>query len=314
MITPIHGIQFYTGTDKSHNTDFPFLLHTRFADEPKVCKGAPLWQLNDQGERYSTYVSLIKQGTQTLLNIDCEGKGQFCFDESGLTIFWQQGGTGFEHYLQTFGASLFLEQHAVPCIHANTLYKNGKGVLLIAPSRMGKSSLSASMVSDGFELITDDMAALHHSDALDFYTYSSWAKLRLWPDSAECLGKMLNIQSQSKVHARFAKTEIQVEPGIQDNQKVPICAAFILNRQISSKGHAGEIQISKKPASIALMTLLQNSMLADAYRALNVEQDRIQYLAKFVEQIPIYELNFPSGLDFLPKVASAISKRLFDYV
>lgn len=311
MITPIHGIQFYAESDLLKNSDYPFSLLTRFVDKPKDCTEGPLWQLTDQGQRYSTHVNIVKQENQIILNIDCEGKGQFCFDESDLAIFWQADGTGFEHYLQTFGASLFLEQHGVPCIHANTLFKDGKGVLLIAPSRMGKSSLSASMVSHGFDLINDDMIALHFNNELGFHTYPSWAKLRLWPDSEQHLSKNLSIQSQNKVHARFAKTEIQVNSNIQTNQTVPINAAFILNRHLPSNDHTSTIKITKKPASIALMTLLQNSMLADAYRPLNLEQHRFHRLAYFVEQVPIYELSFSSGLEHLPEVAASVAKKIF---
>jgi hypothetical protein len=177
---------------------------------------------------------------------------------------------------------------------------------------MGKSSLSASMVSHGFELITDDMVALHLSNELGFYTYPSWAKLRLWPDSAEHLSKNLSIQSQNKVHARFAKTEIQVNSNIQFNQTVPISAAFILNRHVSSKNHAAAIKITHKPASVALMTLIQNSMLADAYRSLNLEQNRFHRLAHFVEWVPIYELSYSSGLEHLPEVVASIVKQLFE--
>ncbi|MBO1254246.1 hypothetical protein J3L16_00950 [Alteromonas sp. 5E99-2] len=306
IMTPLHGIQFLAHSNDKIENNLPFSIELHQHSTPLKVDSGPIWSLHDQGERYSTLVNLYECNDKHVLDIACEGKGQFVFDESSLSIFWQKDGTSFEHYLQTFGASLFLELNGVPCIHANALEKGGEAILLIAPSRMGKSSLSAALVSTGYTLLTDDMAALYHNRDLGFHTYPSWSKLRLWPDSTESMLSNIDVQSTKSVHSRFSKTEVMVHSKVDPNQAVKIKGAYLLNR-IQSDDTSYETSIEPIAPSNAAIITMQNSMLADAYRALGQEIKRLALIAKYIETIPFYQVNYKSGFDIINTVAEKIS-------
>ncbi len=310
-MSPLHGIQFFTQANDRIVNDLPFSVELHQHTKPLKIEQEPIWSLHDQGERYSTLVNIYECNDKHVLNIECEGKGQFIFDESSLSIYWQDDGTSFEHYLQTFGASLFLELNGVPCIHANALEKDGEAILLIAPSRMGKSSLSAALVANGHTLLTDDMVALYHNSEFGFYTFPSWSKLRLWPDSSNSMLSHVDVKSKKAVHSRFSKTEIMVHSNVNPNKPVKIRRAYLLNR-IQNDGIDYEVDIKSIAPSKAAIITMQNSMLADAYRALGTEANRLTSLAKYIETIPFYRVNYKSGFDIIGTVAQKISEHNFD--
>jgi hypothetical protein len=76
-------------------------------------------------------------------------------------------------------------------MHAIALAFGVKAIALKAPSRGGKSTLSASLCKHGFAVMTDDMMALHISlgdmGNVDYEIYPSWPVARMWPDPLKTL-------------------------------------------------------------------------------------------------------------------------------
>lgn len=310
---PLHGVCIeFSATHSTLNS--PYKLTTQFSPVTINTTQQPIWQLLDEGERYHSQVCLYHNENGFQLSINCEGQGRFELKENQLTIDWQPTGTGPAHYLQTFGISLYLELKGHLCLHANTLIKNNQAHLFLAPSRTGKSTLTSLLSTHSYTLITDDMAAVYQSEG-NFHVYPSWAKVRLWPDSAKLIANQLNTEQlqQKRVHERFSKQEITFTPQFTQ-QATPIKAMFYLNRieAQSTTATSGEIQvvIEKIPPSIALIILLQNSMLGDAYRALQIEKQRTAALAQLLKAIPFYKVTYPSGLEKLPEIAQQLNQQI----
>ena len=306
---PLHGVTLtFNGTQGST----PHQLNAQFAQITPEPQSEALWQLVDEGERYQSLITLTHKAERWQLAVQCEGQGVFELNQNSLTIDWQPGGTGPAHYLQTMGISLFLELNGHLCLHANTLVKNQQAHLFLAPSRTGKSTLTAILTTLGYALTTDDMAALYQTgqQPTQYEVYPSWAKVRLWPDSAALLKSQLTNQAvqQKKVHQRFAKQEISFAPQ-QNHAPTPVKALYYLNRTEPGDTPEGDqVTLTRIAPSAALIILMQNSMLGDAYRALGIEKQRIQALAELLQTIPFYKVSYPSGLENLPNIASQIDK------
>lgn len=302
---PLHGV--HLSVDGSPSLALPYEMTvkngpiTPFESEHKI------WSLIDKGERYTSTVSIFRCDDKLQLSIDCEGVGIFEFDHNTLTIDWQSGGTGPAHYLQTLGISLYLEQQHKICLHANTLVKNGNAYLFLAPSRTGKSTLTSAMTALDYQLITDDMAAIYPNGD-DYKVFPSWPKVRLWPDSAEHLASQLKSQSHAKkkVHARFAKEEINVAPP-DEHAPHPVKGLYLLNRK---EDYHGPVKVSLLPPSHGVIYLLQNSMLGDAYKALGLDKTRMVGIAKLLHRVNFYEVTYPSGLTHLDKVSQELDALL----
>ena len=306
---PLHGVTLtFNGTQGTT----PHQLNAQFAQITPEPPSEAVWQLVDEGERYQSLITLTHKTERWQLSVQCEGQGVFELNQNALTIDWQPGGTGPAHYLQTLGISLFLELNGHLCLHANTLVKNQQAHLFLAPSRTGKSTLTAILTTLGYALTTDDMAALYQTaqQPTQYQVYPSWAKVRLWPDSAALLKSQLTNQAvqQKKVHQRFAKQEISFAPQ-GSHVPTPVKALYYLNRtEPGDTAEGDKVTLTRIAPSAALIILMQNSMLGDAYRALGIEKQRIQALAELLQSIPFYKISYPSGLNKLPDIANQIDK------
>ena len=263
-----------------------------------------LWRKEEQGERYASLLQLFRTDAGLLLKIDCEGSGSFEYRPEGIGIHWKREGTGPEHYFQTLGAALWLERKGIPCIHANALDTGREAIGLLAPSRTGKSTLTAALLEAGMQMMTDDMLALHPTRE-GWRVFPGWPRLRFWPDmAANLLGR--DPAPMERVHERFEKRILD----LQENRRWahcesprPLKALYLLDRQAEP---SGEVRITSLSPGEAMLHLLQNSMLADAYRPLGLERARLEVLAGVVGRIPLWRIRYPSGLERLPEVARAI--------
>lgn len=309
---PLHGVCLtpwsseLSGTRSRHQVG---LSHSTFP----LPEGEPLWQLLDEGQRYKTEVNLHACGDELILHIDCEGQGQFKFNKDNIEINWTSRGTSFEHYLQTMGMALWLDTFKqIPCIHGNAISYGELGFGLVAPSRTGKTTLTAALCQHGAQLMSDDMMALHplttDEGQREYEIFSSWPIARMWPDAiSAALGT--NESQYSKVHEQFSKRLLNAQEDLQYNpDKRPLNAIYILNRidKGAVETGSGACSITTINPSSALMILIQNSMLADAYNALGIEQERLTRLIDVVQHVPIKQVNYYSGIAQLPDVCQAI--------
>ncbi len=266
----------------------------------------PIWQKADQGERYHSLLRLYKAPQGYLLKIDCEGKGSFKLSPEGIGIYWEQGGTGPAHYFQTLGLSLWLELQGIPCIHANGLALKDKAIGIIAPSQTGKTTLTAALLESGFQMMSDDMMALH-SRADQWMVYPGWPQFRMWPDTAKHYAGD-DINGFERVHSRFDKRVVDLETNKKFEfceQSRPLKHLVLLDRR---ETETGDIEVDNMPPGEALLHLLQNSMLGDAYPALGIEQTRLQRLANLLEGVALNRISYPTGLSHLPRVCERIKE------
>ena len=330
-LKPLHGVQLIDKFADSPTCDsVRFKLPFEQVDSLPAFNNQAIWQLSDIGERYTTEINLYTQSNSYQLKINCEGKGTFAFDSHQMQVNWQADGTSYEHYIQSTAIACWLELQGVPCIHANAMSHNNDAFLFIAPSRTGKSTLTTSLIKCGFQMMTDDMAALHQLQYGRYEIYPSWPKIRLWPDSTanligtkheepsnaqQAAGKTnknikstsaLNVIEQKNVHAKFTKQEIELD-GAQGKvwraTSAPLKAIYFLER---TDNIDTTCRIEPISASKALIVLLQNSMLADAYVKLGLEVQRLQWFAVLLGKIKIYKIVYKNGLQHLPQVCEQI--------
>ncbi|MBC7004723.1 HprK-related kinase A [Photobacterium sp. BZF1] len=72
------------------------------------------------------------------------------------------------HAMLEWGMNWVISTHAHQylIIHAAALEKNGKGLIISAPSGSGKSTLCAYLVSQGWRLLSDELALIHTESSL----------------------------------------------------------------------------------------------------------------------------------------------------
>lgn len=317
--TPLHGVECFVGSGKQNKTTLPYSVNVYEEKITLANNAQPIWSLVDEGKRYATKLNIYNHASGGMvLDVKCEGKGRFLLNKNNIVIDWELGGTDSTHYFQTIAMAFWLELNSVPCIHANALEFNGETIAFIGPSGMGKSTLSAHLQKQGFKWLTDDMLAVHQSEAV----YASWPKARMWPDSVEHVAKAQS-DDLSKVHERFAKRELNL-PAVDSLQPHKLSAIYLLNRQGAKLNNLelsvnlkadktfklarnnGNAYISDVKTSIGLIALLQNSMLGSAYSCLGLEKERLRQLSLLMANVPIRQINYKSDFSGLAEVQDLV--------
>ncbi|MDO6693221.1 hypothetical protein Q4574_07985 [Aliiglaciecola sp. 3_MG-2023] len=343
--TPLHGVECFLAdaTCTGDKTELCELaVELAFEAVSLDANQQPIWTLKDQGLRYFSELNLyphtcppdvsnpslsnadntsqeVKQTTPALpsyiLSVNCEGKGRFLIQQHKITIDWDEG-TSSSHYFQTLALALWLETQHVPCIHANALKRADKTFALVANSGTGKSTLSAKLQQTGCDWLTDDMIALHQIGASTLSgnapkVYPSWPIARMWPDSVEnALGGEVAVLR--KVHNRFDKRLIEM-PELTEESKhsSELSTIYILNRTVTDNhDNKPHCRIETINSSQALILLLQNSILGNAYSALELEADRIRQLSILVQTTKVKMITYSSGKENLDFVSKAILEDL----
>lgn len=323
---PLHGIACspFCGPEKDKVRFKVNLSFGRVSPDPDGV-AEPLWIMQDQGERYTSQVELFKgngKGTNDTfyLKIQCQGSGIFEINSNGIKVDWQTGGTDAAHYLQTLGMALWLELKQVLCIHANALAYEDTAIALVAPSRTGKTTLTAALSHAGFALMTDDMLALHRSGH-DYVIYPSWPVARMWPDT---LRELLSDDGAefNKVHENFEKRIVRIQDASAATSAFKFCSEpkvlstiYLLNRIEAGRLQNGKgnksgnhCEIVPMTATRAAMTLIQNSMLGSCYAALGLEQERIKAVAELLKSVKVKQINYSNGIEHLDEVCSALAR------
>ncbi|MEM6486107.1 MAG: hypothetical protein AAF662_14130 [Pseudomonadota bacterium] len=319
-------------TLRAESLDLPFKVRIENRSlEPAT--GLPAWQRSDSGERYSSRLSLFERHRKHLLKVECQGSGTFEISDDCIAVDWL-GGTNYPHYLQTLGLSVFLEKHGVPCVHGNTLdVGNNNAITLIAPSRGGKSTLSAALVQLGCTLLSDDMTAVHfpvdaEKDSLNSdeshggafpRVYPSNASLRLWPDAAAEFAGC--VSGMPRVHQQFAKRTVRVcavtpsthqhvavHNQARDQRPRALKALFFLDRI----DEPTTVHVNRLSDRDAFIQLVKQGQLADAFTLLSPATTRAKTLANILSQVPAYRVRFTSGFQYLEKVCNTILDRIND--
>lgn len=266
----------------------------------------PLWLKNDTGERYQSLLQLYRTPTGLLLTIDCEGKGAFEYRQEGVGICWDAKGTGPAHYFQTLGLALWLEQQGVPCIHANGVAIDDYAIGMIGASRTGKTTLTAALLEFGAQMLSDDMMTLRRRSG-EWMAAPGWPQFRMWPDTASrFVGN--SPDGLPRVHERFEKRALDLRKDESKYCRIsrPLRRLYLLERR---KESTGEIETRDVPHSEALIHLLQNSMLGDAYASLGLDRSRLAILADLVADVGLTRISYPSGMSHLPELCRRLLYR-----
>lgn len=305
---PLHGVTCDTSGSKFQQHSMPYRLLLNFHSITESSLGEKVWALTDVGEKYRTELNLFSSAKSVSLKVKCEGQGVFKFTGDQLTIDWQKTGTGSAHYFQTVGLAIWLELNQVLCIHGNALEYKGQAIGLVAPSGTGKSTLSAKLCENGFSWMTDDMMALHpENDGQQFRIYPSWPVARMWPDSLE-VALNVNHASLNKVHSGFNKRVVKLEGNLSAGKTSQLLSTIYVLNRVEDVSKSCEIKVIN--GSRAIILLLQNSILGDAYRALGIEKSRVATLSKLLDKISIKEVTYCGGTNNLNIVKSKILEDL----
>jgi hypothetical protein len=199
--------------------------------------------------------------------------------------------------------SFWLESRGAVVLHASAVSVHGRAAVFLATNMGGKTSLSASLMQMGHQLMTDDLLAVSLADE-EAVAHPGFPQMRMWPDLADYfLGghAHLPLVVPETDKRRVAVGEEAFGAFCRDDR--PLSRLYLPERVDDSQG---PIRVEPIPPQQALIELVRESFLSTVLEKADLHRKRFTRLASLVNDIPVARLVYPSGLDRLPELRGAI--------
>jgi hypothetical protein len=207
-----------------------------------------------------------------------------CSDEREAALFML--GTAF---------GILLHQRGHFVLHASSVEVNGKAVLFCAPSGLGKSTLAAALVREGYPFVNDDVCHVGFDQDGEPVVFPDGRMLKLWADAVQNLSL-----SENKVEA--------VRSNAQKFYVLPTCAAQFSARQIAVIYDLREPPpllseaIEKPSVAQAAALLRRNAYRTQFVRAMELEERYFVDTVRLLRHVSMFYLTRPSEFAALPLV------------
>jgi hypothetical protein len=302
------SLEYWLGNE-TQNSDLPVLTlslnwqlqdtarleEANFVSPVKTRSGAPFLFIFSQSTNWIMRVTDV--GSYLL----SESEIQFCpISENDLYLCLQ--------HLFSNVIAFWLEQRGIRTLHGSAVSLAGHSVAFLAESTAGKSTLSAALLSAGACLLSDDLIAVKKQND-GYWMQPSFPRTRLKKASIKYYLENLDGDSAFQIPG-LSKYWVRVGPGEKwCFESTPQLAEyiFILHR-LAASDPALPVTIKALSPTLAVSELIRYSFIAFSPVPLGFAPERLTFWAGMVNQAKVFRLEYPSGLDNLPRVCSALNQ------
>lgn len=194
------------------------------------------------------------------------------------------------------GMGVLLSQRGEYVLHASAVSLPQGTVALVGFKGDGKSTLAASFVGRGHQLVTDDVLALRWEEADAPLPRQGYGGLKLWPEVFHAVLDESEI-GHPRVHPDFEKR--MVWPGSSATPPPPLVAVYVL-----APGSA--ISIDRIDGQASVIEFLRHAYVPRFLPSLGRTEAHLAQALRLARSVPIFQLARPPGLELLPQVVEAV--------
>ncbi|WP_394729461.1 hypothetical protein [Altererythrobacter sp. GH1-8] len=183
-------------------------------------------------------------------------------------------------------------------VHASAVKVGNKAALFLGDTGQGKSTLAASFMMAGHELICDDALCVEWS-AQKPVAAPVFQDLRLNSDSIESI--FPNAPATTTVAHYSSKRHVAVAPDIcADEGPFPIASIFML-----APAATGPTRVDRLVGGEACMALVQHSFLLDPQDIQNAAK-RLKHCEAIAQSIGVFKVSYKKQFAKLPELRNSI--------
>lgn len=203
-------------------------------------------------------------------------------------------------YGPVFGALLF--QQGLYPLHASAVEVNGKGVLFVGKSGVGKSTLAAAFYKRGYRILADDVCVTVISGKGIPMIHPGIQRLKLWNDTITKLGEDPN--SFRKLRPLMEKYNFPLEQKLPEKE-IPISHIYMI-----STTNLDEIQIQTMTNVEKITTLLNNTYRRYFLNGIGGHDKHFVHAAYLAKNIRMSQIIRPTRTFLLDELLKKIEEDL----
>lgn len=182
-------------------------------------------------------------------------------------------------------AAYWLERLGHIALHASALALDGRAVVVTGPSGAGKSTTAAAGWSAGARILADDLCSLQHDGGLVVSPGPGW--IRLQSETARRFG----LSFPHRARRRRGKVRVHLSP--LSTNPYPLAALILLAPRGRHRARLKELD----PADAFPRLQGASYVGPDVARRAGFEASRFLAMTRLLDEVPVYELALPEGLD-----------------
>jgi hypothetical protein len=202
---------------------------------------------------------------------------------------------------QTFGLvlSAWSEWAGRPVLHAAAVEVGQSAVGFLGRSGVGKSSLTLEFLSHGHRILGDDQLIVRpSSERVVALPAVPWLKLD--PEVARKSG--LDPDRLPRIHPASWKLRLDLNADQWTTEPIALGPIYLVERGADVR----EVSIEPMKPAESLVELIRHSYVPRTVAHSGLAGNRLDLLAKAVQQAGVWRLRYPNGIEWLPKVREAV--------
>lgn len=186
-------------------------------------------------------------------------------------------------------------------LHACSVMIDGAAVVFTGPSGMGKSTLAATFLQQGYRLLADDVTVIDAGAPGGPQVLPSIGRIRLWRETL--LALKIPLEGVQPCRDRLDKFQIAVS-GALVGQPLPLAALHHLDR-VADPRLAGLVPVSGREGLEALLGAVYRRRVAER---MGKGGQILRGVQRLLDR-PNLILRYPSGLARLPQAVEEMARR-----
>ena len=206
-----------------------------------------------------------------------------------------------------FGQALsfaLIRQNVEP-VHAAVVEIDGYAIALLGDCTYGKSTLAGSLLRAGCRLVSDDLLVVQEAHGR-LMAQSGSGRIKLLPDSATAV--LGGTSGGERIIPSSDKRVFRLERHMVQRNDVPL-RAFIVLPTPEERAASDRFAMGRSSGARVFHELLKNTFVRYVHDGRRLHQN-FSWNARLASAVQGYHLVYPSGINRLPSVATA----LIDYV
>lgn len=185
-------------------------------------------------------------------------------------------------------------------LHASSLRVLGRGVAFSGISGQGKSTLAAALLKHGAEFWGDDILRM---DAHAPAAFPDGRAARLYEQAA--VAAALDVTQAPAAHLGSDKRRLDLSDARFLHQAHSLDALFVLDRR-----HAGDTLVCEQLRGVEAVMALMYSRYPTWMKSPILDARDFDRLARLAEQVPVFRLALPDGLEHLDRVCEDLLEQI----